>query len=85
MIDRLVQQGYLERFEDPDDRRMKTIRLTAKGQTQIQESIEARRAWMEELTKVLTPEQQERIITSLILLTDAAYELEREKTADWRK
>jgi DNA-binding MarR family transcriptional regulator len=31
MIDRLVRQGWLDRAEDPDDRRRKTIRVTPRA------------------------------------------------------
>jgi DNA-binding MarR family transcriptional regulator len=77
MIDRLVQQGLLERSEDPLDRRVKQIRVTAKGRQLIEAGIKARRSWMEDLTTALTPEEQARITQALVLLTQAAGRLER--------
>lgn len=76
MIDRLVQQGYLERTEDPEDRRSKQITVTAKGRSVIEEGIEVRRHWMEELSAALDPEDHELIIHALNLLTKAASSLE---------
>ena len=76
MIDRLVQQGLLERSEDPNDRRGKHIQVTLKGRKVIEDGIEARRLWMEELTSELTPEEQQLITHALILLTQAARRLE---------
>jgi DNA-binding MarR family transcriptional regulator len=32
IVDDLASRGYVERFPDPDDRRAKLIRLTAKGE-----------------------------------------------------
>jgi DNA-binding MarR family transcriptional regulator len=76
MIDRLVQQGLLERSEDPKDRRGKHIQVTPKGRQLIEDGIEARRRWMEELTTELTAEEQVLIVHALILLTRAARQLE---------
>jgi DNA-binding MarR family transcriptional regulator len=79
MIERLVQQGLLERSEDAHDRRVKQIVLTARGKELVEQSMQARQSWMEELTHALTPEQQQGIIASLNLLTETAQEMEPEK------
>jgi DNA-binding MarR family transcriptional regulator len=76
MIDRLVQQGLLERAEDPSDRRGKIITLTGQGRLMVEESIEARRRWIEHLTVALTIQDQEAIAASLQTLTQAARLLE---------
>lgn len=76
MVEKLVQQGLLERAEDPDDRRAKQLTLTPKGRALIQKSLEARRRWLEELVTALTPEQQKAVITTLPYLTRAARRLE---------
>lgn len=77
MIDRLVQQGFLRRSEGEIDRRVKNIALTDKGRAVVQESIETRQRWMEELTTALSPEEQDDIVAALILLTGAAHALEQ--------
>lgn len=71
-VDRLVQLDLIERTEDPEDRRAKRLALTKKGRTLIEKGIEARSNWVEGLTNALTPEQQNMIISSLILLTEAS-------------
>ena len=76
MIDRLVQLDLLQRSEDPLDRRNKSLTLTEKGRAIIGESIEARRRWLEDLTRTLTPDQQAAIASALTTLTVAAQRLE---------
>jgi DNA-binding MarR family transcriptional regulator len=79
MIDRLVNLGYIQRIEDPQDRRAKHISLSLAGQALVDQGIEARRAWMEQLTSQLTTEQQDTIAAALTMLTEAAYQLEKEE------
>jgi len=76
LIDKLVQQGLVERSEDHRDRRAKHLVLTENGRTLVMESIEARRHWMEELTSALTPDDQHAITRALVILTEAALGLE---------
>ena len=76
IVDRLVHLGYLERTEDQTDRRMKQLTLTSKGNALIQKSLEARRRWLEDLVKALTPEQQAEIADALARLTETAQELD---------
>jgi DNA-binding MarR family transcriptional regulator len=76
MIERLVQQGLLERSEDPHDRRAKQIALSPAGRALMEASIEARVRWMAELTTVLSPEDQTTIIAALDALTSAAIRLD---------
>lgn len=76
MIDRLVQLDLLQRSEDPLDRRNKSLALTDKGRALIADSIEARRRWLEDLTRTLAPDQQAAIASALTTLTLAAQQLE---------
>jgi len=71
-VDRLVQLGLIERTEDPEDRRAKRLALTQKGRTLIEQGIKARSKWIEGLMDILTPEQQNMIISALTLLNEAA-------------
>lgn len=80
MIDRLVQQGYIERTEDPNDRRAKQLKLTDKGTAIVQEGIQVRRKWMENLSRVLTVDEQESVIEALNLLTSTFQKLESGQT-----
>src|SRR3989338_631414 len=61
LVERLVQQGLLERTEDPNDRRAKQLVLSRRGRTLIEKGIDARRRWTEELGARLTAEQQATI------------------------
>jgi DNA-binding MarR family transcriptional regulator len=81
LVDRLVQQGLLERNEDPNDRRAKQIALSPAGRQLIQDGIEARVRWTAELTTVLSPEDQAVIVTALDALTSAAIKLDPDNQA----
>ena len=76
LVERLVQQGLLERMESSKDRRSKRVILTAQGKLLIEEGIAARQQWMERLTGAFTPEEQKTIAQALILLTRAAGQME---------
>ena len=82
MIERLVQQGLLERSEDPKDRRMKQVLLTAKGSALAEESVRARQSWMLALTQTLTPAQQKEIVAALTILTAAARSLKLDEPVE---
>jgi len=76
MVDRLVQNELLQRDEDPDDRRVKRVTLTTKGNALVQEGVEARLKWLRDLETALPKGQHREIIASLSTLTDIAKELE---------
>ena len=76
MVERLVQQGLLERNEDPSDRRAKQVALSPAGRELMKESIEARVRWMAELTTVLSRDEQATIVAALDALTSAAIRLD---------
>ena len=78
MVEKLVQQGLLERAEDPHDRRAKQLTLTPKGRALIQKGAAAHHRWMDDLPRVLTSEQQAAIAAALDCLTEAARNLEAE-------
>ena len=71
-VERLVQRDLLERVEDPVDRRFKQVTLTARGESLVKRSFEARYRWMDELSEVLSLEQQKEIASVLVALTEAA-------------
>ena len=78
LVDRLVQLGLVDRSEDPNDRRVKQLSLTEAGQDLIQQTVVARRRWMERLTDSLSAEEQAPITIALSLLTEAARRLDDE-------
>jgi len=75
MLERLVQQGLIERTEDPGDRRAKQIVLTEKGRQMIRKSFDARQAWLGELAANFTPAEREQAHAALRLLLEKTKEL----------
>ncbi len=75
LVDRMVQLGFFTRREGINDRRFKQVTLTSQGERLVQTGIEARRRWMEQLTKTLEPDEQQEIIAALVLITEAARRL----------
>jgi len=78
MVDKLVQSGFMVRGEDPSDRRAKLLNLTAKGRELVEQSIEERFRWVDDLAGKLTPEQRNQVGEALELMTRAAQEVESE-------
>jgi DNA-binding MarR family transcriptional regulator len=78
LVDKLVQSGLIQREEDPHDRRAKLLNLTDKGRDLIQQGIEERYRWVEELAGKLTVEERAQISDALNIMTRAAQELELE-------
>ncbi len=76
MLERLVQQELVDRSEDPHDRRVKQVALTARGHQVLHESIRARQSWLEELSSVLTPEEQDQVVAALQILIERANQLQ---------
>jgi DNA-binding MarR family transcriptional regulator len=84
MVDRLVQLGFLERSEDPYDRRVRQLTLTAQGRKLVEECIAARWRWMDQLAEKLDPGEQEAIVTAFSRLTAAAQQFESTPTIETR-
>ena len=77
LVEKLVQAGYLERAEDPADRRAKLLTLSAKGSEFIKQGIEERYLWMDDLAATLSAEDQKKVSEALVLLTNAAKEMDK--------
>ena len=75
MVERLVEEGLLERVEDQEDRRMKKISLTDKGVAVLKDSITARLDWIEDLAQELNPEEKDQITTAIQIMIDKVREL----------
>jgi DNA-binding MarR family transcriptional regulator len=65
MVDGLLRRGWVERREDPDDRRMKRIGITAEGRKVIERIESARLAGLEDYAASLTPEQRTTLSSAL--------------------
>jgi DNA-binding MarR family transcriptional regulator len=68
ILDRMVQQGLIARSEDPQDRRVKQIVLTEKGQKIIEGSIQARQSWWPDLENKLSDAEKEQVLAALDIL-----------------
>jgi DNA-binding MarR family transcriptional regulator len=77
LVDKLVQAGYLERTEDPHDRRAKLLKLSTEGAKLVDDGIQERYRWMDELTSKLSPTEQTKISEALSVLTEAAQKLDQ--------
>ena len=69
LVDKLVQAGYLDRTEDPSDRRTKMITLRPLGLEMIKNSMRERYRWVDELSTQLTPEEQEQVRSAMQLMS----------------
>ena len=65
IVDALMRRGWLERREDPDDRRMKRVGITAEGRKALDRIETARLAGLEDYAASLTPEQRTRLSSAL--------------------
>ena len=76
LAEKLVQGGYIERDEAPNDRRAKQIQLTSKGRKLIEMGVNERYRWMDDLTSKLSAEEKLQVAESFKVLTEAAAQLE---------
>ncbi len=76
MLERLVNQGLIVRSEDPHDRRVKQIILTEKGRKTLQEGIQARQSWLDDLAKIMTPKEQDQVVAALKIMIEKATQLD---------
>jgi len=76
MLERLVQQDFILRSEDPNDRRVKQIILTDKGRLFLKEAIHARQGWVDNLAESLSASEKEQIKAALQILIDNTTQLE---------
>ncbi len=60
MLERLVQQKLILRTEDPHDRQVKQLVLTAKGCRIMRESVRAHQGWLDDLVSGFSASQKEQ-------------------------
>jgi DNA-binding MarR family transcriptional regulator len=77
LVEKLVQAGYLERTEDPSDRRAKLLKLSPEGAKLVEEGMNQRHRWMEEVVRNLSSDEQKKIIEALEILTHAAQDVDK--------
>ena len=77
LVDKLVQAGYIERTEDPHDRRAKLLKLSTNGAKLVDDGIQERYRWMDDLASKLSATDQTKINEALSILTEAAQKLDQ--------
>jgi DNA-binding MarR family transcriptional regulator len=79
LADKLVNGGFLERAEDPNDRRAKLLRLSENGAKLVNEGIQQRYRWMDDLSSQLNAEERTKVSEALAILTEAAQKMDISK------
>jgi DNA-binding MarR family transcriptional regulator len=78
VIQRLADQGILDKDENPADQRSVMLRLTPKGARLQNELYAAGRVLNREMMSTLSPQQARDFMTCLLLISDRLDELEEE-------
>jgi DNA-binding MarR family transcriptional regulator len=74
LVERLVQQGLVDRREDPGDRRNKRLSLSGKGKELFHESVMENQFLMEIVAK-LTPEERQVVHNAFMLLAQTGRQI----------
>lgn len=69
-IDRLVNEGLVDRQEDPTDRRVKRVGLTEAGQELMSSQLEARREGLRAFTEHLSPNERQTLHAALTTIVE---------------
>jgi DNA-binding MarR family transcriptional regulator len=72
LIDQLVNRGWIDRAEDPADRRAKRLRITARGRGFLREFEGVRAQAQREVMTYLTDDEQRRVTEAMALLGEAS-------------
>jgi DNA-binding MarR family transcriptional regulator len=75
LVERLVQQGLVQRAEDPLNRRIKKLHVTDKGLKLINQGMTSNH-FLAELMGALTAEQREMVHTAFSYLAQAGRQIE---------
>ncbi len=65
IVDGLVTSGLVERRENPDDRRVKLVTITAAGREVTASEIDAKQAAMRAQIQRLTPDEADRLAEAM--------------------
>jgi DNA-binding MarR family transcriptional regulator len=69
-VDGLVKKKLATRVEDPDDRRVRQVRITAKGKDFVETLVAVRRSGFEAFTATLTASQRRKLDAAVDALMD---------------
>ena len=76
LVDRMVQQGLVERVADESDRRARKIRLLPKSLAYLEKGVKAQHRQIRELLAKLTPDQRTTVQTAFRYLMEAMQSLD---------
>ena len=79
LVEKLVQSELIERMEDPNDRRAKQLSLSKKGAKLVEQGIEERHRWMDELAGNISAEESGLVVEAPEILIRAEGQLEEKK------
>ena len=68
MVERLVQQGYVQRTASAQDRRARYLTITPLAEQVIRAGIAARERWLDEIPQALSAGEQEIVLQALKIL-----------------
>jgi DNA-binding MarR family transcriptional regulator len=68
MVDKMVDQGWIDRTENPHDRRSRDLTVTLKGVQLIEEVQKYRHGWIDEFIKGLSQEEVRIIMPAFEIL-----------------
>ena len=68
LLDPLIKADLVLRSENPEDRRMRLIGLTDKGQDMVENSRNTRHAWLADLAQVFSDDEKAQLLPAIQLL-----------------
>ena len=68
MVDRLEKLEMVERVADPNDRRVRKVRVLGKGKIFVQENFAFSQNWLTEIPTSITQEQETQVTAALSIL-----------------
>jgi DNA-binding MarR family transcriptional regulator len=69
-VDALVRKGLATRIEDPDDRRVRLVKITARGKELVETLAAARQSGIAAFAATLTPAQRRKLDAAVDSLMD---------------
>jgi DNA-binding MarR family transcriptional regulator len=75
LVDRLVEEGYVRRVDDPSDGRASVVRLTKSGAETFKTLAAAHEEWLTRLFDGLSPGAAERLMSDLAALKRSVVEV----------
>ena len=75
LVDRLVQEGLVERSESAEDRRVRRITITEKGRALIGKGVSERTRWVEDFVALMPKGERARVFDALPVMIETERKL----------